>query len=52
MTVRVYAEGDNNIAKALKQLKKAVQDEWIVSDFKDSVLFTMPQHKVGLYTKP
>ena len=45
--VKIYAEGDHNVDKAFKQLKKAMSDEWIVSNLKDSVLFTMPQQKVS-----
>ena len=49
VTVKVYAEGEDNLVKAIKQLQKTVKDEWIVSDFKDPVLLTLPQKKVRYF---
>ena len=46
VTFKVYAEGDENVKKALYQLKKSVMDEWMVQDMKDTVLFALPQKKV------
>ena len=46
VTFKVYAEGDENVRKALYQLQKSVMDEWMVQDMKDTVLFTLPQKKV------
>lgn len=48
VSVNVYADGTYNCEKAINQLKKAVKDEWIVSNLKESVILTMPQKKVGL----
>ena len=48
VSVRVYADGTHNCEKAINQLKKAVNDEWIVSNLKESVILNMPQKKVGL----
>ena len=44
--VKVYAEGEGNIAKAMRQLKKAMFDEWIVDNINDPLVLTMPNHKV------
>ena len=46
MTVKIYAEGEKNIDKALRQLKKAVEDDWIVHSIDDPVVLSLPQHKV------
>ena len=49
--IKIYAEGDHNVAKAFKQLRKGVEDEWIVHDLTESVLFRMPQQKVSITTQ-
>ena len=49
--IKIYAEGDHNVAKAFKQLRKGVEDEWIVHDLTESVLFRMPQQKVSIITQ-
>ena len=42
----VYAEGAENVDRAVKQLKKAMFDEWIVDNISDTLILTMPSHKV------
>lgn len=46
VTVKIYAEGEKNIDKALRQLKKAVEDDWIVHSIDDPVVLSLPQHKI------